>query len=354
MTLNKIKVKNFQSIEAGEVELGSFTVFTGPSSSGKSAFLRAAQAVVRNSFTPTQVRMGAKETEVSVQFDDHLVTAYRGKSKSTYRLDDEEFTKAGRTVPPAVAEAFKMPEVAEVESSFATQFDKPYLIADPGSVAAKVLGTLTNVSVLHSGLRETNRRGLEVKSRLKVKSADLDTVRDRLESYEGLDLEIAEASKLQEEYILLKETQLRAEALDKLLRTTASLTERLQQIEESQVDVTPLATTLESLTEDIQKTDSLTTILASVKKLAAGLPTWEYDSVPEYDSSMDTALARLQGMDDLLNTLTRSASSYKRASATSHKAHAAIQEKQGEFDKLMEGISECPLCNSPLNGEHLD
>ena len=122
--IENISVQDFQSIEFGKVDLGKFTVFTGPSSSGKSAFLRALHGLTRNSFNPSQVRLGQSVTTVS-DVDGRKVEAVRGKSKSTYKLDDEEYTKAGRAVPEDVEAVLSMPLVADLESSFATQFDKP-------------------------------------------------------------------------------------------------------------------------------------------------------------------------------------------------------------------------------------
>lgn len=386
MTLDKIKVKNFQSIEDGEVSIGSFTVFMGPSSSGKSAFLRASQALIRNTFVPTQVRMGCKVAEVTAEMDGREITAIRGKSQSTYRMDGQEYTKAGRTVPDDIERVFSMPEIGGVEASFATQFDKPFLIADPGSVASKVLGTLTNVSMLHEGLRESNRRSLELRAKLKVRNQDKEDKVKELEAYKDLPDKLNvlqslldDSSKLQEEATL--RTRLQSEVLN--------VEARVQDFQSVRSvippQVLPLIEAGEVNTEKLTRVQDLTN---RIRGKQAELPTWEYNrvlSIPALspsDSTLETLSAAvantaklfelLQGLPDLsvvdlnqvpenipqslLSALDKIASLiplFKDAVSSYSESVAKCEDLQAQYDSIFEDLRVCPLCNSMI-GECVD
>lgn len=354
MTLSRIKVKDFQSIAEGEVELGSLTVFTGPSSVGKSAFLRGAEAVVRNSFTPSQVRQGAKEAKVTVELDEHIVEAQRGKSKSTYILDGYEYTKAGRTVPEPVAEVFSMDLVADMDPSFSTQFDKPFLIADPGATAAKVLGTLTNVSVLHSGMKEANRRVLEARSKLKVKQTDLEQAETNIERFSDLDSNLKRLAVAEKTSARADQLEESIASLSRLISTLTRLKEELRDNQKSKKDVSSQVAKLlhvESLAAQLTKVDGL---LDRIETSEASLPTWRFQDVPSDTDSLTTLLSRVVGISDAIQNVETVAARYKTTVTMKKKAQAEAQESEAEYDKLLREMGQCPLCGNQLTGGHLD
>lgn len=390
MTVDSIEVKNFQSIEKGKVELGKFTVLTGPSSSGKSAFLRAAQAIVRNNFTPSQVRQGSTQSELGMEVAGHHIKAIRGKSKSTYMLDEEEYTKAGRTVPTPVADVLSMPEVAEVEATFSGQFDKPYLVADPGSVAAKVLGTLTNVSVLHGGLRETNRRSLEARSSLKGREVDLEGVALKLEAFEDLDVRLNKLSAAQEAYESLQTLEVRVKAVEAAMANLQRLAVLLKESISSQPDLTRMETITSSV--DLPKLKELARAVEQVVRSQTSLDSLY---VPETSGLVDL-LTKATGNKELIQDLTSAvgnlislkqqvkelgrmkelpdspdirplkelnayvfqiqakASELKEVLGEVSEFSKKIQENESERATLLEGYSTCPICGNSIEGEHLD
>ncbi len=385
--IENISVQDFQSIESGKVDLGKFTVFTGPSSSGKSAFLRALHGLTRNSFNPSQVRLGQSVTTVSAIVDGRKVEAVRGKSKSTYKLDDEEYTKAGRAVPEDVEAVLSMPLVADLESSFATQFDKPYLIADPGSTGAKVLGTLTNVSVLHDGMREANRRKLSINAEIKVRKADLEADNAEVEQY--LDLPILEESisKAEDALIRIQYTQRDATEVDSLVDTVSLRNRTLEQYEKEVVDLSAYSKTLEEVTSDlhilsgvdgavnniqilkrqlptwkykdvpsdmdeaerlIAQALELYTITSRIESLNKNTPDWDYTAVPSSDRLDTNTLSDLSSLDRLLTDMVSSFESLKMYTLNKKKASIEVERLESELHNILEGVDMCPLCNTPL------
>lgn len=385
--IENISVQDFQSIESGKVDLGKFTVFTGPSSSGKSAFLRALHGLTRNSFNPSQVRLGQSVTTVSAIVDGRKVEAVRGKSKSTYKLDDEEYTKAGRAVPEDVEAVLSMPLVADLESSFATQFDKPYLIADPGSTGAKVLGTLTNVSVLHDGMREANRRKLSINAEIKVRKADLEADNAEVEQYLDLPLLEESISKAEDALIRIQYIQRDATEVDSLVDTVSLRNRTLEQYEKEVVDLSAYSKTLEEVTSDlhilsgvdgavnniqilkrqlptwkykdvpsdmdeaerlIAQALELDTITSRIESLNKNTPDWDYTAVPSSDRLDTNTLSDLSSLDRLLTDMVSSFESLKMYTLNKKKASIEVERLESELHNILEGVDMCPLCNTPL------
>ena len=385
--IENISVQDFQSIESGKVDLGKFTVFTGPSSSGKSAFLRALHGLTRNSFNPSQVRLGQSVTTVSAIVDGRKVEAVRGKSKSTYKLDDEEYTKAGRAVPEDVEAVLSMPLVADLESSFATQFDKPYLIADPGSTGAKVLGTLTNVSVLHDGMREANRRKLSINAEIKVRKADLEADNAEVEQYLDLPLLEESISKAEDALIRIQYIQRDATEVDSLVDTVSLRNRTLEQYEKEVVDLSAYSKTLEEVTSDlhilsgvdgavnniqilkrqlptwkykdvpsdmdeaerlIAQALELDTITSRIESLNKNTPDWDYTAVPSSDRLDTNTLSDLSSLDRLLTDMVSSFESLKMYTMNKKKASIEVERLESELHNILEGVDMCPLCNTPL------
>jgi energy-coupling factor transporter ATP-binding protein EcfA2 len=146
--LQRVRITNFQSIAEADLALGRFTVLVGPSSTGKSAVLRALRLVFRNASGTGYVRVGTKSTTVEVFQHDPMwsVSVERGSGKSVYTLGGgvpAEFVKCGTSVPDPVAR-----EVDVGDESLSTQHDPPFLLSATGSEIARLFGELTGADVL--------------------------------------------------------------------------------------------------------------------------------------------------------------------------------------------------------------
>jgi DNA repair protein SbcC/Rad50 len=202
--LRRVSVRDFQSLKRVDLDIGGFTVISGPSNSGKSAFMRAVRMVAENVDSPsTIVRHGAKRAAAGLVFIDGSVALVRGKAKSEYTFGEETYPKAGKDVPDAVAEFLRFAEVEGESLSFAFQFDRPFLLDDPATQVAKVFGDLTNVTVLFAAVREANRRRLENGSRLKVRRQQLEELRLRAKEYVGVADRARKVSSLRETFARL-------------------------------------------------------------------------------------------------------------------------------------------------------
>jgi DNA repair ATPase RecN len=312
--VDQLKVSNFQSIASADVTLDGFTVLEGPSNSGKSAFLRATRAVVRNVNNPSVVRQGTKSLSVEAVFGLQHVMVERGKSLSTYRMvaeDDgieEMFTKSGTQVPTDVAEVLRMPLIAGTDANFSFQFDKPFLLSETGSTVAAVLGTLTNVALLYEAVREANRRRTEASSVLKVRDRDIATLTERLETF----------ADLPEEYALLQEVSAQLEELQKDHMKLGWLSINIQNIE---------------------------TAHAALKALVEPKP------VPDTSAEEAQAQELIESI-AALNNLVSEHGKFSAALTNTEKhitdAKAALVTAEANYQEEAEKEPLCPTCGKPL------
>ena len=197
--IHALKVRNFQSLHQVDVELGGFTVIVGPSSSGKSAFTRALRTLVSNRRGTEWITTGERVASISAQTAHGTVTLKRSRNSSSadncYTLtsaddptDTKVYSKLGGETPEDVSKFLGINAGSSSTQSinFAGQFDKPYLLDDSAADVARTLGALTNVSVIFDAARESNRQKLAHSQTLKVRSQDLEGVKERVPEFQAL------------------------------------------------------------------------------------------------------------------------------------------------------------------------
>lgn len=196
--ISQIHVKDFQSLRDVSIELGKFTVIVGESGTGKSAFIRAVLKMSRNDAVSgtssgedwSHLPPAAKNAEVSMLVDDHLVQWVKGKDNK-YLIDGETLNKVGKGCPDEVQDILRMREITfdgidRYHLNFAQQFDLPFLLSDTGSRVAKILGEITNVNVLYAANREANKLKGSASRTLIVREGDLANQRLLLSDYASL------------------------------------------------------------------------------------------------------------------------------------------------------------------------
>lgn len=167
--ITKLGILNFQSIEQLAVECGPITVFVGESDSGKSAVVRALYAAAFNDYPSDHVRTGSSHSTVVVATEAGSVMAEKGAKVNRYQVslrkmthqdpEQKRFDRAGRDVPEAVAEflqwrSVELDDGTKFAPSISRQFDGPFLVGESPLKVAKILGSLTNISVLFAAIRE--------------------------------------------------------------------------------------------------------------------------------------------------------------------------------------------------------
>lgn len=226
MSLERIEIRNFQSLRKVDLDLGELTVIVGASSSGKSALMRAFRALASNVRGSGFITRGQKQAAITVRTKTHTVTLERSETAGTYRLADGSgteltFTKLNGGVPEQITRALRIEPVPSGGSSvnFAAQFDRPYLLDESGANVARVLGELTNVSTIFEAVRNANKRRLAASSLLKTRQADLEVVRGRLLSFQGLTWRRKRLEVAEQLFIKARNLSERIERTERLLGT---------------------------------------------------------------------------------------------------------------------------------------
>jgi len=194
MALERIVIQNFQSLKKVDIELGKFTVITGASSSGKSAFMRAVRALASNVRGSSAITVGEKSMSISAYTDRHVITLQRTGAAGKYLIADrtsgieEKYTKLAQKVPEDVTNTLRINPVTKDQASinFAGQHDLPYLLGESASQVARVLGDLTNVSTIFEAVREAIKKKTSTNTLLKTRQADFDLVVEQAKEFASL------------------------------------------------------------------------------------------------------------------------------------------------------------------------
>lgn len=315
--ITDLQVENFQALGDARIRLDWFTVITGPTGSGKSALLRAMRLCAFNARGTSFVRHGTKVAKVALgsQDENWVAAIHRGTRGSdkyvlTWREGDgpqgrngAEFTKLEGKVPPEISGHMDLSEV-----NFAGQFDRPYLLTDSGSQVARVLGELTNVTLVFDAAREANRRKLETARALKAAELELADLKRQGRSFGNLKDRLAQATLAQEILDSMKETEADRDRL-------AFLYSEWQQ--------------------------ALSLSAAAAQRLAL--------TAPPSVSELDSALEQWKRLGSLLADL-GTASRWK---ATAEREARAASEAEQELEQQLHGLladaGTCPTCGQAVS-----
>jgi DNA repair ATPase RecN len=307
--LNTIRVKNFQSLQDINLELGRFTVIVGPSSSGKSAITRAIKAVASNSLDSDNITQGTKHSAISVTTDLGTVTIERNSGDSSaYKVTkvgskESSYSKLNRQVPAEITEILGItPSTKDVESiNFAGQHDAPYLLKDSSSNVARILGELTNVSTIFAAVKEASRRAKAASTMLNVRKKDLALVVTQISKYSAISVHAATITQAEIALVQATETDRKFTRLQTVLSTAEKASDALEAIKE--------------------------------------IPT-----MPDLGQLVETQ-AKLTRFLGLIQKLTVSAKNTTDSQASIQAADSAIIQIEAELHEHLEELGYCPLCN---------
>lgn len=228
--LTDLIIKDYQSLKDVTLKLAPFTVITGATGSGKSASRRAAELVAFNARGTSYIRQGTKSTTVGLGCEDEgwAVSITRGgRGSDSYKVAvlqpvpdggdkfpmQREYTKLGGQVPPEVQGLLNLQDI-----NFAGQFDGPYLLTDvSGGDVARVLGKLTNVTLIFNAAREAKRRRGGIAADLKAAEAELARLQDQAQRFATLGVRLGALQEAEEALERLRQAETRRDRLKELV-----------------------------------------------------------------------------------------------------------------------------------------
>lgn len=315
--LSRIEVRNFQSLHNVKLDLLPLTVVVGASSSGKSAFTRALRTLTSNKRGTDFITHGEKLTTISAVTDAGSVTLKRGKgtndneyivTPSAAGETQRTYTKLGGETPPEVSEFIGIASKDPI--NYAGQFDKPYLLDDSAGEVARVLGALTNVSVIFEAAAESNRRKLKASATLKTRAADLAIIKEKAQGYRGLKAQLA----------------------------------AIEQAEKN-------LTTARELTHSLSRLDSLLGVIEAAEHSIASLKPFLDLSIPD-PTRITEAAGRLNDFNAHLSHIREQATLRKAAEATTAEQETQALTLELEYIRMLTEAGTCPTCQQSTT--HLD
>lgn len=310
--LESLEFRNFQSLQDTRIELSPFfNVIVGPSNLGKSAALRGIKALMRNAPTPGLLREGAKQFDLVACFSNgSSIQLAKGKNKSIFTVNGKEYAKSGVKAPDEVTELWAMSAPDGRELGFASQHETPFLLSEPASAVAKVLGELTNASILMEAVSKANRMRLEALNDVKFREREAEEARTELVTHAGL----TERSK-------------RLEDAREALRAA-------QQAIQNMAEVDALISRHDLLVEDLER----------------------FTLIADQALNLDSELSRLEALavmyEELVNLLANYEEVTDRAEQSEIEANALtgiLQEIETEIHNVLEEAGICPLCQQTVS-----
>lgn len=199
-SIKRIIIDNFQSHEHSEIEFGpGLNVIVGPSDYGKSAVVRALRWVLYNEPRGTSfIRAGARVCKVTIELSNGtMITRLRsttGKNQYLLRRPGEKelvFEGFGNEIPAEIIQASGVRKIFidennKVELNFGAQLEGPFLLAENGSLRAKVIGQLGGVHIIDLAQRSVNTDLRRLSEQEKRGQVELEQVTEALTAYDHL------------------------------------------------------------------------------------------------------------------------------------------------------------------------
>src|SRR5215467_4042740 len=183
-----IHVKNFQSLREVSLSLGKLTVIVGPTNVGKSALMRALRACVENRRGESFIHDGERDCQVSIVTDTHTVIWYKPIKKSALYYVALNGKPLGN-VPQNVAietlgvKKVDLSRVVSMMLNFQNQLDPPFLLTESDVVKSKIIGEITNASLLLASINILKRWGSANAGNLQVRQQDASQTISKLAKY---------------------------------------------------------------------------------------------------------------------------------------------------------------------------
>lgn len=301
MWIKQLRLENFQSHEDGVLNFHpNFNCIIGTGNSGKSAIVRALSFILFGQWEPSWVRNGAASCRIILTMsDDTVVVREKGAKLNRYVVNrsgekEQVYENFGTGVPEPIEQLLhifkaKIGDKEELNLNLSNQLDQLFLLSNPGSYKAKVLGKLSKAHYLDHALKEINRDKKRLSLERTVAEKEIPTLENEIKQYDGLDAEQAKLDSLGTRIEGIKALEERLRKL-KQLHTTAmmwkdmfireraeqerldkvrvasteklvALYDRLKQLRQLSNKVTQHKALYETTTQIIQQLDSSRTLL---------------------------------------------------------------------------------------------
>jgi exonuclease SbcC len=239
--LTRLTLKDFQAWPALDLPLSPITVIVGETNAGKSSILRALGCVLYNALEGSaMVRDGAGKNglaEVTLEVDGHRVEWARGAGVNRFTANGVVLDKPGRVVPPAVEALTGIKELEfdgeAVRLQWAPQMDAPFLLADAGAKATRMLGVAGKAAIVAQATKYAVQESREGVSAVNAAQAQTERLQAEVDKYAFVEAAEPLVTPVVERQKALVELRTRIEAVELLTARERVARQALRRIQRS-------------------------------------------------------------------------------------------------------------------------
>ncbi|HEC65242.1 MAG TPA: hypothetical protein ENI23_08110 [bacterium] len=185
--IEEIDVRGFQSLSKAKLQLGKLTVLMGSTNVGKSAILRSIKALVENRRGDSFINNEAEQAQVSIKVDNKWIIWVKPKKSSGSYFIGEQASSPEEALRILRLHSIELSRGVKLAPNFQNQLDAPFLISGTNSYKAKVLGEITNASLILLANNKIKNYVTNCKNRIQIKKEDEERYTNEIKRYAGLD-----------------------------------------------------------------------------------------------------------------------------------------------------------------------
>jgi len=273
--LNRVVIKNFQSLEHIEFVLGNITVITGETDHGKSAIIRAIDMCSSGRLVGEHVTFDKEFSETHLFFDDISISCVKGKRINSYIVGSKKYSSVGRTLPVEVINGLNMKPISGIKKEvyfphIATQKQSPFILSTSSSAANRIIGNLTGIDVLTNATYDNQSEILKLKRKRRFHLEEVQRLKQEYDPKKFLVLKklLLKVRKLEDSYIkAIKKRSVLLEK-EKLTKHVKSIRCKLQSLKKQLAIVNKLPNVDNKINEISAKNDECVLVENIFKRLS--------------------------------------------------------------------------------------
>lgn len=270
MWIRQLRIEDFQSHKETVLNFHpNFNCIVGTGNSGKSALVRALSFILYGQWEQSWVRNGASLCRISLEMDNGtVVIREKGTKVNRYiarvpGLTEQIYENFGTHIPEEIEKLLhifkaQIGDKEELTLNLSNQLDNLFLLSNPGSYKAKVLGKLSKAHYMDYALKEINKDKKRLSGEKTAVEKEFLDLTNELKKYFNLDNEKTKLEEIGKRIDAISKTQ---ERLDKL----KALFERVSTWKSQYGVIKQKAADLQNIT--VANTDALSLGLIAVKQL---------------------------------------------------------------------------------------
>jgi DNA repair ATPase RecN len=299
-----LRIENYQSHKNNTITFDKgVNVIVGKSDTGKSAIIKAMNWCINNKPVGTSFfSHWDNKCFVSLSFYDSTpkISRSRNKKENIYYIDNECLKAVNKEVPMEVQTVVNMSDI-----NLQRQGDNHFLISNTPGEVAKYLNKVVNIDQIDRSLSNIESLRRETTKNINKISSEIDDIENKLQEYV---------------YISRAEKKLR-----QLLKSTESI----RDMANSYYTITDLYNKIQKINNDLNKFSNINKAYKKINQLSIKIKILEKDN-------------------EIFNNLNNFKHQFYNCFNLYKKEKEKNDKLKTQYNKLIEGIEICPVCNQKI------